>query len=175
MTSPNASLVDPLIEQTIEVDASPARVWALVSDLPRLAEWSPQVVRTFLRGGRPVRMGSRMVNLNRRGLLLWPTTASVVRFVPEREIAFLVRENGATWSFTLEPAPGDTADPADPEGTAGAGGTRIIQRREAAPGLSTTSLRLTDRVLGGQVSFQAELRQGMEQTLRRIKAEAERG
>ncbi len=159
MTSPSADLVEPLIEQTIDVEAPVSRVWALVSDLPRLAEWSPQVVRTHLRGGRPVRLGTRMINLNRRGLLVWPTQAKVVRLEPERVVAFKIRENQSTWSFTLEPT---------------ASGTRIVQRREAPDGISALSLRLTDRVLGGQRTFQDELREGMRQTLTRIKAEAER-
>ena len=29
--------IEPLLEETIEVDASPARVWPLVSDLRRMA------------------------------------------------------------------------------------------------------------------------------------------
>lgn len=152
-------LVEPLLETSLEVAATPEQVWALVSDLPRMSAWSPQVVRVFLRGGGPVRLGSRMVNVNRRGLLVWPTQSKVVRFEPHREVAFTVRENGATWSFTLEPT---------------VGGTRIVQRREAAEGLSPISMRLTDRLLGGQHSFQAELRDGMQLTLRRIKDEAER-
>jgi uncharacterized protein YndB with AHSA1/START domain len=164
VTTSSADLVEPLIEETVVVAAPPERVWALVSDLPRLAEWSPQVVRTFLRGGRPVRLGSRMVNVNRRGLLVWPTQAKVVRFEEGRAIAFKIRENGTTWSFTLEPR--DDGDPA--------AGTRVVQRREAPDGISDLSARLTDRVLGGQVTFQAELRAGMRQTLTRIKAEAER-
>ncbi|WP_239456334.1 SRPBCC family protein [Nocardioides solisilvae] len=162
MTTPSADLVEPLIEETVEVAAPPERVWALVSDLPRMAEWSPQVVRTFLRGGRPVRLGTRMLNLNRRGLLVWPTQAKVVRLEPQREVAFRVKENGSTWSFALEPVDGGAA-------------TRVVQRREAPDGISALSLRLTDRVLGGQTTFQAELRAGMRQTLDRIRAEAERG
>ena len=164
MTQTRHDLVEPLLEATVEVAAPPERVWALVSDLPRLAEWSPQVVRTFLRGGRPVRQGSRMVNLNRRGLLVWPTQARVVRYDAGRAVAFKVRENGTTWSFALEPV--DLAD--------GTTGTRVVQRREAPDGITDLSRRLTDRFLGGQVSFQAELVQGMRQTLARIKDEAER-
>lgn len=146
----------------MEIAAPPERVWALVSDLPRLAEWSPQVVRTFLRGGRPVRLGTLMVNINRRGFLVWPTQAKVVRFEAGREVAFKVKENQSTWSFTLEPVDGGA-------------GTRVVQRREAPDGITPLSLRLTDRMLGGQTTFQAELRAGMQQTLAQIKDEAERG
>ena len=79
--------IETLLEETIEVDASPARVWSLVSDLRRMASWSPQVQKPFVRGGGPSRLGTRTLNVNRRGLLVWPTRAKVVRFEPHREIA----------------------------------------------------------------------------------------
>lgn len=150
--------IEPLLEETIEVDAPPAKVWSLVSDLPRMAKWSPQVVKTFQRGG-PVQLGTRTININRRGPLFWPTQAKVVRFEPHREIALRIKDNFTIWSFTLDP----TDD----------GGTRITQRREAPDGISSISLKLTDLALGGQDTFVPELRDGMRQTLARIKAEAE--
>ena len=36
----------------------PRSVWSLVTDLPRMAPWSPQVVQTVVRGG-PVELGTR--------------------------------------------------------------------------------------------------------------------
>ncbi len=147
------------IEATVEIDAPPARVWSLVADLRNMARWSPQCMRTFVRGGGPVELGSLMVNLNRRGLLVWPTQSKVVRFVPEREIAFRIRENHTVWSYSLEPT--------------AAGGTLLVSRREAPHGLSDLSVRLTDAALGGVGAFTDELRQGMRQTLDRIKADAE--
>lgn len=68
----------PLIEETIETTAPVVRVWSLVSDLGRMSRWSPQVVKTVVRG-RPIQLGTRMVNINRRGLLVWPTRTEVVR------------------------------------------------------------------------------------------------
>jgi uncharacterized protein YndB with AHSA1/START domain len=150
--------IETLLEETIEVDAAPAKVWSLVADLSRMASWSPQVVKTFVRGG-PVQQGTRTVNINRRGLLVWPTQAKVVRFEPHREIALRIKDNFTIWSFLLEPTD--------------AGGTRIVQRRAAPDGISSISLKLTDAVFGGQDGFSAELRDGMRQTLGRIKAEAE--
>ena len=153
--------IEPLLEATVDVAAPVDRVWALVSDLPRLAEWSPQVVRSFARPRGPVRLGTRLLNLNRRGLLVWPTRSEVVRFEPGNHLAFRVKENGSTWSFTLEPLAG--------------GGTRLVQRREAPYGIHTASKRLTDVLLGGEESFQRELRDGMRATLDRIRATAEAG
>jgi hypothetical protein len=150
--------VEALIEESIEVGAAPATVWSLVTDLPRMASWSPQVVRTVVRGG-PVQLGTRSVNINRRGLLFWPTRSTVVRFEPHREFAFRIKDNLTVWSFTLEPTDA---------------GTRVVQRREAPHGTSPISDSLIRRLLGGQRSFQGELREGMRQTLRGIKADAER-
>lgn len=145
------------LEESIEIDAPPAQVWALVADLPRMASWSPQVVKTFVKG--PVQEGTRFRNVNRRGLLVWPTSAKVVRFVPHTEFAFRVKDNFTIWSFTLEPT-----------GT----GTRVIQRREVPNGISDISVKLTKIAFGGQEKFAAELAEGMRETLAKLKADAER-
>ena len=149
--------IEPLIEESIDVDAPPATVWKLVTDLPRMASWSPQVVRTVVRGG-PVALGTRTLNINRRGPLVWPTRSKVVRFEPHRDFAFRIKDNNTIWSFALEPT-----------GT----GTRVVQRREAPNGTTKVSDTLIRRVMGGQESFQGELRTGMQQTLRRLKVDAE--
>jgi uncharacterized protein YndB with AHSA1/START domain len=147
---------DPLLEESIDVAAPPAKVWSLVTDLPRMSQWSPQVVRTFFRG--PVQLGARAFNINRRGPLVWPTRTKVVAFEPHREFAFRVKDNHTIWSFTLEPT--ET-------------GTRVIQRRRAPDGISDISIKLTRIALGGQETFTRELREGMRQTLARVKAESE--
>lgn len=147
----------PQLEATVDVDATPAEVWAVVSDLPRMREFSPQVVRTVVPGG--VRLGARMFNLNRQGWKRWPTTARVVRFDPQHEIAFRVTENRTIWSFRLVPSDG---------------GTTIVHRRETPDGISKVSTTLTTKVLGGVPGFNRELQQGMQATLGRIKAAVER-
>jgi hypothetical protein len=150
------SQYETLLEESIEVAAPPAQVWSVLTDLPRMSAWSPQVVKTVVRG--PVQLGTRSFNLNRRGPLFWPTRSKVVRFEPHREFAFRVKDNFTVWSFTLEPT--ET-------------GTRVVQRRETPDGISDISLRLTKVALGGQEKFTGELRDGMRQTLRRMKAEVE--
>ena len=146
------------LEATIDVTAPPAEIWAMVSDIQRMASWSPQVVRTKVKGGG-VQAGTKFSNLNRQGLLFWPTKGKVVRFEPHRDFAFRIAENRTIWSFELEPLP--------------AGGTRITQRRELPDGISNVSLALTKTALGGVDKFTDRLRAGMRQTLERIKAEAE--
>ena len=53
------------------------------------------------------------------------------------------------------------------------GGTEVVQRREAPKGISDVSVRLTKAVLGGVDGFTTELQQGMNETLRKIKRDAE--
>ncbi|WP_249423853.1 SRPBCC family protein [Nocardioides coralli] len=144
------------LEQSIHIAATPERVWSLVTDLSRMARWSPQVVHSFVRG--PVQLGTRAINLNRRGLLFWPTRSKVVVFEPHREFAFRVKDNATIWAFVLEPTDG---------------GTRLVQQRRTPDGVTDISLRLQDAVLGGVDRFTAELQDGMRQTLARIKADAE--
>lgn len=157
--SKTSTITAPQLEASIEIAAPPAQVWALVTDLAKMASWSPQVVRSVIRGGA-VKQGTKFFNINRRGPLFWPTQAMVVRFEPHTDFAFRVKENFTIWSFALEP----TTD----------GGTRVTQRRETPKGVSGLSLNLTKYVLGGVDKFTDELRVGMAQTLERIKAEAER-
>jgi uncharacterized protein YndB with AHSA1/START domain len=149
--------VEPL-EATIEIDAPSAKVWSLVSDLRNMSRWSPQCFKTFLRGD--IAVGAKAVNLNRRGLLVWPTQSKVVRLTPEREIAFRVKENYTVWSYRLEDL--------------GQGRTRLISRREAPQGISDISVRLTKVAFGSVPQFTSELHAGMNETLARIKADAER-
>ena len=150
---------ESLLEDSIEIGASPARVWPLVSDVLRMADWSPQVTSSRLRSGYDeVALGAEFTNRNHLGELEWTTHGRVVRFEPERVLAFRIEENWVVWSFTLEPA-GE--------------GTRLVQRREAPDGISDLSLELTDGFLGGQDSFTATMRAGMRETLEAIKAAAE--
>ena len=147
------------LEASIEIDAAPAQVWALISDPRRMAAFSPQVVKTFVRGRGPVTKGTTFFNLNHRGPLVWPTQAEVVRCEPHTEFAFRVKENWTIWSFALEPTP--------------SGGTRVTQRRETPRGISKISLGLTKVALGGVPTFTGELQEGMHATLEKIKKAAE--
>jgi len=150
----------PVLESTIEIAAPGPRVWELVSDVRRMHEWSPQVTSTRLRSGYDeVALGAQFINRNRLGELEWTTHAEIVRFDPERELAFRVEENWVIWSFVLEPT---------------VVGTRLTQRRETPEGISDLSHELTEGFLGGQEAFTVSMRDGTAQTLAAIKAAAER-
>lgn len=152
-------MATPLLEDSIEIDAAPEKVWALISDLRRMGEWSPQARKVILRG--PVKLGATMLNINRAGWKVWPTRTKVVQLEANKEIAFKVLDNGTVWSYSLEPT---------------AAGTKLTERRVAKDGKTTpVSAFLVDKVLGGNDNFEADLRAGIRQTLEGIKAAAERG
>ena len=108
--------------------ADPARVWSLVSDLPRLAEWSPQVVRSFVRGRSPdpARHPAAQRQPPRPAGVAHPVQGRALRAAPGDRVPG--QGQLTVWSFTLEPT---------------ATGTRVVQRREAPDGISAISGRLT--------------------------------
>ena len=148
----------PLIQDSIEIDAPPARVWDIVSDLRRMGEWSPQCVRMAVLG-REVGVGTRTINLNRSGWKRWPTTARVVVFEPEQTLAFRIPVNRSVWTYELEPT---------------ATGTLLTESRRTPNGTSKASDLAVAVGLGGVDPFEASLAAGIRQTLQRIKVEAER-
>lgn len=149
----------PELTATTTINAAPAPVWAHVTDLPRMAQWSDQVVKTKVLGGE-VKLGARFINLNHQGWKHWPTNGKVVRFEQQRDFAFRIAENGTIWSFQLEDG--------------GDGTTKVTHRRETPDGVTGLSVGMTKAVLGGVDAFTDELRAGMQQTLANIKADVER-
>ncbi len=147
-----------IITASIEISAPPSAVWAIVSDLKRMGEWSPQCRRMIVRGGE-VKQGARTINVNRQGWKVWPTRSYVKVFEPERALALKIAENGTIWTYELEPT---------------ATGTRLTESRTAPNGVSNVSNFLTKHVLGGTERFEAGLQRGIEDTLARIKHEAEK-
>jgi uncharacterized protein YndB with AHSA1/START domain len=145
-----------LLRAEIDIDAPVSKVWSLVSDLSRMPQWSPQCRMMKLLG--PLRPGTRTLNLNRRNMLFWPTTSTITEVVPERKLAFRIPLNTSVWTYELEPT---------------ATGTRLVETRHAENGVTAISTAATKAALGGVDSFEKELVDGMNQSLKRIKAAAE--
>ncbi|ATL71031.1 SRPBCC family protein [Nocardia terpenica] len=147
------------LEAAVQIAAPPDRVWAIVSDLRRMPEFSPTTIRMIPLGSP--RAGTWTVNLNRDGAkpyYIYPTTSRIVRYEPDRAFAFRMTENGTVWSYTLEPADG---------------GTRLVERRDVPIGVRKPVRMMIDRFLGGEEQFEANLMTGMQATLEKIKAAAE--
>jgi uncharacterized protein YndB with AHSA1/START domain len=146
----------PLLQAQIDINAPVGKVWALISDLDRMPQWSPQC--RLMKALGPLRQGTRTVNLNRRKFLFWPTTSRFTEVIPEKKLAFRVNENNTIWSYELEPT--DV-------------GTRLTETRHAENGVKAISNMAVNAFLGGVPDFERELVDGMNQSLARIKAAAE--
>jgi uncharacterized protein YndB with AHSA1/START domain len=146
----------PLLQAQVDIDAPVSKVWALISDVRRMPQWSPQC--RWMRPLGPVRPGTRTVNLNRRKKLFWPTTSTVIELVPEQKLAFRTNINNTVWSYELQPIPG---------------GTRVIESRHAENGVKAISGMAVNALMGGTETFERELVDGMHASLARIKAAAE--
>ena len=151
-------MVAPLLQTQIDIDAPVWKVWALISDLQRMPQWSPQC-RWMMPIGA-LRPGTRTLNLNRRYRMFWPTTCTVVEVIPDKKLAFRVNTNRTIWSYELEP-----------EGQ----GTRVIESRHAENGVTAISSLSVNALFGGTSNFERELLEGMNASLATIKAVAEKG
>ncbi|WP_018686736.1 SRPBCC family protein [Actinokineospora enzanensis] len=97
---------EPTAQATIAVDAPADQVYALVSDLPGLAEVSAEFVRGhWLDATTHARVGARFQGINARGQRKWATIATITDARPER-FAFDVTFKGipvARWQYDIEP------------------------------------------------------------------------
>ena len=142
------------ISATVVVDAEPEAVWEVLSDPVRMPEFSPELRKVFVIGGPGV--GTRIIGINRRKAVIWPTTSRVVRWEPGRAVAWKTRESGATWVYELE---------------ASGAGTTVTGRR-VLPRF-TLGTTLMAPVIGGAAGHDAELAGGIRTTLERIRAAVE--
>jgi uncharacterized protein YndB with AHSA1/START domain len=101
-----------LIVATVEVQrtmsAPPPAVYALISDVTRMAEWSPESAGAQWLTGRPGTVGATFRGDNRRTWTQWSTTCTVTAAEPGRRFAFAVESIGrpvSTWEYELEPHP----------------------------------------------------------------------
>ena len=137
------------------VDAPPERVWALLTDLSRMPDWSPELVRMvpLKRGG--LRVGQWYLGINKRKAVVWPTRSVVAEVEPGRRLTWDTRSSGARWIWELVP-----------EGA----GTRVVHRRPVPKGVTVTSKVFAPLFLGGSEGHADELEAGMAETVARLKA-----
>jgi uncharacterized protein YndB with AHSA1/START domain len=145
------------LQAHVDIDAPASKVWALISNFRRMPEWSPQC--RWMRPFGQLRQGTRTLNFNRRNRLFWPTTCTVIEVIPEKRLAFRVDLNRTVWSYELEP---------------NGEGTRVTESRHAENGVSAFSNLSVNAFLGGTATFERELLEGMNTSLAKIKAAAER-
>ncbi|MCW2782245.1 MAG: cyclase/dehydrase [Marmoricola sp.] len=140
------------------INASPDRVWKLLTNLDRMPEWSPELVKMLPLKPGGLRVGQWYVGINRRKGMVWPTRNVVAVLEPGKTLAWDTKTSGARWIFEVAP-----------EGE----GTRLAQRRPVPTRLTLISKAFAPVVLGGSDAHADELEAGMRTTLSRIKATLE--
>ncbi len=97
---------DVKVERTIA--AAPEKVWAMVSDVTRMGEWSPETVGCEWIGDRKEpAVGARFKGNNENGKRKWSTVCTVVEASPGESFAFDVKAgpfNIARWAYRFEAA-----------------------------------------------------------------------
>ena len=94
------------------IAASPEALYALVSDLPRMGEWSPENNGgRWLKGATGPGVGAKFKGKNSRGWRRWQTLVTVVTADPGREFTFDVTSTGlrvARWGYRFATVEGGT-------------------------------------------------------------------
>jgi Polyketide cyclase / dehydrase and lipid transport len=91
---------DETLTASTEVRASADQVYAVISDVTRIPEWSPETRRAEWLAP------DRFRAWNRRRLGRWRTVANVVEVEPGRRFSFVVQamgEDWTQWTYLIEP------------------------------------------------------------------------
>lgn len=142
-----------------EIRATPAEVQAMVADITRMPQWSPENVEgRWLGGADCAAVGARFAGANRNGSRTWTTVCTVIESEPARAFAFRVNVGPlaiSEWRYTFEPTPG---------------GTRVVERwtdRRSA------LVRAVSPLITGVRERPGHNRRTMERTLAALAAAAE--
>ncbi|MFF3943012.1 SRPBCC family protein [Streptomyces phaeofaciens] len=88
------------------VDAAPARVYDLISDVSAIGRWSPHATDVAFDPEAGPRVGAWFSGRNRKDGKEWTSRSQIVRADPETAFGFVVggAENGIVhWEWTLTP------------------------------------------------------------------------
>ncbi|MFD4507237.1 SRPBCC family protein [Streptomyces sp. NPDC058457] len=156
----------PTIEVRTWIDAPPATVWALVSDIELMPDMSEELRSvTWLDGAAAPAVGARFVGRSEHEALgKWETTSHVIECEPESVFAWAVQDPAdpsAVWRFRLSPKDG---------------GTELSQWMQLGPGRSGLSIaidRMPDKEQKIVFVRLREFERGITATLAQIKKRAE--
>ena len=144
------------------IDATPESLYAIVADVTRTPELSPEVVKCiWINGATGPSVGARFRAINKAGRgPKWPNTPVVVTAEPGREFAFARTELFAgtvEWRYRFER-----------EGNA----TRVTESYAVTKDLTVVGWFIID-TLYGLKDRRSDLRRGMDETLKRLAKLAE--
>ena len=100
----------PDVQVSREIAASPAAVFAALTDITRMGEWSPETVSAeWNDGATHADVGATFTGHNRNGDNEWVTEATIVELVPDERFFFDCSVRGfvfSKWGYTIEPTDG---------------------------------------------------------------------
>jgi uncharacterized protein YndB with AHSA1/START domain len=97
------------VRVSIEINATPETVYSMVSDLPRMSEWSPENdSATWLKGASSATIGARFKGSNSHESKRWSTTGTIIEATSPRVLAFRITAGFikvAVWRYSIEQTP----------------------------------------------------------------------
>ena len=152
----------PNVEVQTWIDASPSRVWQVVSNIELMPTMSKELQAVeWLDGATEPSVGARFVGHSKHEALgEWATTSEVIECDSERVFAWAVEDRDnptAIWRFTLHPKDGGTQL------------TQWMQMGPARSGLSFAIDRMPDKEQKIVFVRMREFEQNMTVTLQHIK------
>lgn len=94
-------------EASIEIAATPLQVYALVSDLKRMGEWSPESTGGEWRDGGSGQVGDWFDGTNKSGDFEWTREVQVAEAEPGAAFTFVaggIENNRTWWSYEMQPS-----------------------------------------------------------------------
>src|SRR3954447_7232541 len=154
------TVTDPTAEATTWVDAPPDQVYALVADVTRTGEWSPVCWKVeWLEGATEARVCARFRGHNKLNGVRWSRDCEITVADPAQRFGFSTLFKGresTRWLYTLE---------------AEDGGTRVTESYEVVS--IPLWVQLMRKLPGAMAKSERDLRWNLEQSLARLKAQAE--
>jgi hypothetical protein len=96
-------VVDLKMSESIHVDVAPDELYALVSDVTRMGEWSPICKACWWDEGDGPRVGAWFTGRNETPERTWETRSQVVAADPGRRFAWEVNDGWVHWEYSFEP------------------------------------------------------------------------
>jgi len=147
-------------EASVHIDADPQTVYEMVADVTRMGEWSPEThTCVWVGGATGPEVGARFKAKNKRGWMRWSNKPTVVAAEPGKEFAFSRKAPGSevVWRYEME---------------ADGSGTKLTESYDVVkPGPAFLD-KVIDKMIGVE-DRGADLVEGMQQTIERVKAAAE--
>ncbi|ETW95842.1 MAG: hypothetical protein ETSY1_29000 [Candidatus Entotheonella factor] len=158
----------PTVAEDVFINASPATVWALITDLDAIGRWSPEYQGgEWIEGATGPAVGARFKGHNKREDREWESQSIITVCDVERTLAWAVGREpssaGASWRFELTPQDS---------------GTHVRQQVIIGPGPSGLTAvidqrpDLEEKIIANRC---AEHSRNMQATLQGLKAAAEQG